>query len=210
MDDELSEDARRLIARVMAEDRPPPGAEDGSWGTVVARITGERSIVSDDAPEALPAHEPIAPTHATRTWWPAIGVAIAVVIASSIAIALRPSQAPVTPPPPVTGTPAPVVPKTTPRPTATPTEVATPDDAGLLERAESALAADQGTEALTLLERHAVVAALIEPERRMALRVLALCEVGRIDDARVEARTFLAAHAASEHASRVRASCARP
>jgi hypothetical protein len=209
--DELSEEARGFIARAMDEDQPPPGAEDGSWGTVVARLTGERSIASDDAPAAAPLHEPVE-NGAPRNWWPAIGVGIAIIVASSIAIALRPSTSPTpaAPRPAIDATP-PQITATPPRPsTAGTAPVRADDDDALLERAESALAADQGAEALALLERHAVVAALVEPERRMALRVLALCELGRVDDARVEARTFLTAHAASEHASRVRASCARP
>ena len=41
--EELSEAAKRLIASAMLEE-PPPGAEDGSWGTVVSRLTVEARV----------------------------------------------------------------------------------------------------------------------------------------------------------------------
>ena len=36
--DGLSEQARRLIAAAMAQDDPPVGAEDESWGMVISRV----------------------------------------------------------------------------------------------------------------------------------------------------------------------------
>jgi hypothetical protein len=78
-----------------------------------------------------------------------------------------------------------------------------------LQRARRALGADNGRLALGIvqeLEERFPKGVLME-ERR-ATRVLSLCLLGRTDEARQFGREFLAQHASSVYAERVRASCA--
>ncbi len=78
---------------------------------------------------------------------------------------------------------------------------------GVLVRAKLA---HDGTIALARLDEHATrfpQGALVE--ERIAARVLALCSVGRVANARVEAQRFLVARPRSPLAAQVRGSCAR-
>lgn len=81
-------------------------------------------------------------------------------------------------------------------------------EAALMQRAQSALAAEDADAALRLLEQHAreYPAGLLSPERA-ALRVVALCAAGREGEGRAEAASFLRAHAGSVLAGRVRGAC---
>lgn len=84
-------------------------------------------------------------------------------------------------------------------------------ETALLRDAHAALRAHDPARALAILEQHAASfpsGALAE--ERSATRVLALCDAGRIDQARAEASRFLAAHPRSMHAGRVRASSCAP
>lgn len=84
-------------------------------------------------------------------------------------------------------------------------------ETALLRDAHAALRAHDPARALAILEQHAASfpsGALAE--ERSATRVLALCDSGRIDQARAEASRFLAAHPRSMHAGRVRASSCAP
>ena len=84
------------------------------------------------------------------------------------------------------------------------------EEAAILRAAEHALAAHDGTTALARLDEHATrfpQGALVE--ERIAARVLALCSVGRVANARVEAQRFLVARPRSPLAAQVRGSCAR-
>jgi len=80
----------------------------------------------------------------------------------------------------------------------------------LLKNAQRALSAGDATTALSLLDRHASQfpsgALVVE---RMAARVFALCELGRVDEARGVARAFLKAAPNSPLVPRVTASCAK-
>lgn len=79
----------------------------------------------------------------------------------------------------------------------------------MLQRARRALGADNGRLALGIvqeLEERFPKGVLME-ERR-ATRVLSLCLLGRVDEARRFGSEFLAQHASSVYAERVRASCA--
>lgn len=81
-------------------------------------------------------------------------------------------------------------------------------EAALLQRAQTALAAGDPEAALARLGEHArgfkdgVLA-----RERDALRVTALCAAGRMSEGRAEAAAFLAAHAGSLLAERVRGAC---
>ncbi|MBK7825909.1 hypothetical protein [Nannocystis sp.] len=81
-------------------------------------------------------------------------------------------------------------------------------EAALLQRAQTALAAGDPEAALARLGEHArgfkdgVLA-----RERDALRVTALCAAGRVGEGRAEAAAFLAAHAGSLLAERVRGAC---
>ncbi len=83
------------------------------------------------------------------------------------------------------------------------------EEVALLGRAQAALRDGAAPRALALLDEHAArfpEGAL--RQERAATRVLALCAIGRPDEASVEARSFLASSPASPLAARVRASCA--
>lgn len=209
--EELSEAAKRLIASAMLEE-PPPGAEDGSWGTVVSRLTVEAR------PEPAAAQSVIAstpPAPASRRLLPIVAaIAIAVAVVAALAWPRPDAQTPAASP--AARPPAPATPVATPPSKRTgplPPNVAKTGPppgqvAALLDQAEAAIAAKDGAKALALLERHADVAAMNDATRRMALRVLALCALGRVDAARDEGRALLTLEPDSSWAKRVRSSCA--
>jgi hypothetical protein len=80
----------------------------------------------------------------------------------------------------------------------------------LIAAANRALRDGDATGALRLLDRHAAdfEDGVLVQERATA-RVLALCELGRVEAARAEAASLLARWPRSPHAARIRASCAR-
>jgi hypothetical protein len=79
----------------------------------------------------------------------------------------------------------------------------------LISQAQHALSAEAPEKALALLEQHAArfPRGQLRPER-LAARVLALCSLGRIDEAKAEAERFFAEAPSSPMSSRVRDSCA--
>jgi hypothetical protein len=82
------------------------------------------------------------------------------------------------------------------------------DETRLLRSANQALHAGDAARALTLLEEHArLYPHGILTEERSAERVSALCALGRIDDAKLEAARFLASTPDSPLAASVRTSC---
>jgi hypothetical protein len=202
--DELSRIGRKLIDEAMERDEPPP--TDESWGTLVSRLTAEapREVSSETpSPEAIDR-----PRRGTR------GIAIAAVVVLAAIAAWwwwsRPEAKPVAQEPTRAEAPAIV---------AEPPAVTRPDrDAPdeppvepLIAEAEAALAAGDPDRALALLQRHAERAPVHpQAQQRMALRVLVLCAQGEDEQARAEARAFLAAHADSQFAADVRRSCAAP
>ena len=82
-------------------------------------------------------------------------------------------------------------------------------EARALAKVQSALKEGRGAEALQLVEeqRQQFAHGALQPERDAA-RIVALCAVGRVADARSAARDFLAASPRSPFATRIRASCA--
>jgi hypothetical protein len=82
-------------------------------------------------------------------------------------------------------------------------------EARALAKVESALKEGLGAEALRLVEeqRQQFGRGALQPERAAA-RIVALCAVGRVTDARAAAADFLATSPRSPLAARIRASCA--
>lgn len=83
------------------------------------------------------------------------------------------------------------------------------EEAKLLRQARAALDGNDGRAALRALDEHATRfpnGAL--SEERSAVRVLALCAAGRLEEARSQARAFLSARPQSPMAEQLRRSCA--
>jgi hypothetical protein len=95
-------------------------------------------------------------------------------------------------------------------PAAAPTPTTDPlaEEAALLGRAQSALAAGRNVDALQLLDEHArrFPTGALAPEREGA-RWLALCGSGRADAVRGTVRAFLERNPSSPLAARLRAAC---
>ncbi len=206
---ELSEVSRKLIDTAMANDEPP--AVDESWGTMVTRLTADAA--------AVPMPVTAAGERAQRSaGWIWIATLIA---ASALVVALwRPQATESKPSPSIAVPPASTMPANTPagrtalpadRSVAEPPAKSAPEQLPpdqLLIDAEAALKASDPARALALLERHAVQAAS-DPSapRRMALRVIALCDQGAREQARDEATALLAAHPQPQVRSMLRGSC---
>jgi hypothetical protein len=96
----------------------------------------------------------------------------------------------------------------TPVPAAPPSS-SLAEELSLLHQAQTALKASQPRRALTLLEAHATrfPDGALREERRAA-RIVALCELGRMAEAKEEAKRFLEESPQSPLAGRIRASCA--
>lgn len=209
MDDELSRNAQKLIDVAMAEDLPPPAIADGSWEIVVSRLTLEAAAAEAAQAEPSPAVAApgVQPRAQPRNWVGVAVIALALLAAGGLLWLVaqpRPIIVPETAPPP---TPPPAkASKAAPAEVAAPAPAATPvDPARLLDEAASA----EPARALELLAEHAQLAPLgAGAERRMALRISALCALGRTDDARAEARAFLGQPRDAEWTAHVRSSCA--
>lgn len=83
------------------------------------------------------------------------------------------------------------------------------DELRLLQAAQSHLRDHQPDQALSILDEHA--ASFPDgtlKEERLAARILALCGLGRVEQARAEAERFFQSATRSPHAGRIRASCA--
>lgn len=198
---ELSEKGRKLIDVAMANDEPSRAEE--SWGALVTRLTGEgaRATMPSPAPS----------TRRRRRAGILVGIGIAVALAIVLVLvavwtsdctprerAVDGGRTPTTPP----------TVEARPGKSATAQPPSPPPDQ-LLAEAEAALAAGDPDRAMTLLQRHAELAATdARAPQRMALRVLVLCAQGQREQARDEATAFLATHGRSEWSDRVRRSCA--
>jgi len=203
VDDDLSPRARLLIEVALDEDVPPPATADGSWEMVISRLTMEAASVA--TPSALP--QPATPR---RSWVVVVVLALVIAVAGGLLwLVLQPRPKPPTLVPPTTAT----APIRTPaaKPAAIesrPAPQTAPDRAlaaQLLDEAESA----EPTRALELLARHAEIAPMgADTDRRLALRIAALCQLGRTEDARAEARAFLADPRDPKWTKHVQASCA--
>jgi len=96
-------------------------------------------------------------------------------------------------------------PKAAPAPSA---DTGFTEDARLLREVRAALSAGQNDRALALLEqRQASGAKGVLDEEREAARIVTLCKLGRQTEAQAAASRFLAAHASSPLAERVRRAC---
>ena len=226
LNDEESEDvealsmgAKSLIAKAMAEDEPPVGAEEESWGMVASRVD-EGSRAQPVAAIATPAAEP-----KSSRWIGAVVLVLA--IGSVVGLGVWVVQSG---PPPQTEMPAKVDAKKADAKkadakteaksvkseakradTTTDAKVDDAANAKLLDDAAAALDAGQAARALSLLEQHAERAPIdAQVPRRLALRIRTLCALDRIDDAKSEAAAFLDAHGTTKWAADVRASCAKP
>lgn len=130
------------------------------------------------------------------------------------------------PPPPATAAPAPRATATAgrpepadlpadapppPPPSAAPVPAPPPDtlaaETQRLREAHGALRGGDAQRALALLEEQADAGAQLR-EERAAGRILALCELGRVEEARAQAAAFLQQSPQSPMADRVRRSCA--
>ena len=79
----------------------------------------------------------------------------------------------------------------------------------LVQDGDTALRANDPTMALALFDRHEkLFPGGVLAEERSGERILALCALGRVDEARAFAAGFLRAHDSSPLAARVRSSCA--
>lgn len=89
-----------------------------------------------------------------------------------------------------------------------PLEISVSGEARLLSRAVEALHAGDAARALSLLDEHGrEYPAGVLAEERDAERVIALCQLGRVSDARAAARPFLLGQPSSALGRRVRDSC---
>jgi hypothetical protein len=81
----------------------------------------------------------------------------------------------------------------------------------LIQRATHALSNDRPARALAKLREHARrFPAGVLTQERLALRVLTLCKLGRLEQGRAERAAFLAQHGGSPLAERVRGACGTP
>lgn len=197
MDDELSARAKRLVEVAMAQDVPPEGVADDSWGMVISRVSVDTERSADALPHAVT--DPGA-----RRGWPraAMNAAILVTLVAAAWLALRPE--PITPASVAAPPRTPATMPTTPAKAAAPSPTA--NAAALLDEADAALTTAPAR-ALELVDRHATIAPAIDAERRMALRIAVLCALGRDDEAKAETTAFFARPRKDEWAARVRASC---
>lgn len=209
---ELSPESRALLASLAGAHDPPDDAAARVRAAVAARLA--------------------APVPTPRRWPWAAGVSISIgVLAVALSRRAPPPVAPpiaavptvvhAAPPPPAQVRPpvaiAPPMPAVAPAvapPASTPRRPAgSAEDPMLVELravqvAQRALARHDGAtalRALATLDRTHPRGDL--REERDALRVLALCDAGRADDARAAADTFLARHPGSPQATRVRGAC---
>jgi hypothetical protein len=82
------------------------------------------------------------------------------------------------------------------------------EEVALLAEARSALGAGEASRAIGVLARHRkrFPEGLLARERDVSW-ITALCVLGRVEEARTKAKSFLRAHGSSPHAAKVRASC---
>lgn len=91
--------------------------------------------------------------------------------------------------------------------TAPPGESSLSDDVRLMHQVSAALKAGQAAQALTLLNQDARRATGAMREEKAAARVVTLCQLGRVAEARSEVAKFQRMYPRSPLVSRVRSSC---
>jgi len=98
-----------------------------------------------------------------------------------------------------------------PPPTIPTTETKPDDELALIVKAEAALRANHPERVLRLLQTHERRhPSASTSEERSALRILALCKLGRIEEGRGLRHSFLEQYAASAYRSRIESACPRP
>jgi hypothetical protein len=209
---------------------PPPAADRAAQPVIAA--------ASASAPPAIPATPaaPEPSARAVAAEWPVTAPPPAGVVASAVAPRLARGQEPrrdatraddaaITPrseapadsnagapppaPPPVAAAPPPAAPPPAASPVVGPSVDADTlvAETRRLREAHAALQGGDGARALALLQEQSAVGPQLR-EERAAARILALCSLGRKDEARIAAARFLGESPRSPLADRVRASCA--
>lgn len=181
--------AARVRAAMTARLASPPPARRWPWAAGVSVAIGVLAVALSRRPAPVP---------------PPVTVAPVVVVAAA-----PPAPATVAPPtPPVVEAPPAVAPPPMPRRPAVAAEDPMLAELRAVQTAQRALARHDGAAALrTLASLDRAQPQGNLREERDALRVLALCEAGRADDARAAAAVFLSRHPGSPQAARVRGAC---
>lgn len=215
LDDPALED---LLAAYREVTRPPDGERDAIARALDTRLRWRRRSPLVVASLAIAA--------AIAAWWLASSFATSVVpttdpranqaVDTREAVGARELTAPIpatfpviAPPstmPEVTASPRAVGPRSIPAAPAPPTD----DGIALVGEAQAALGRGDPGAALAALDRHAVLHPTGSAvEERQALRVLALCDLGRITEGRGARGSFLRDHPRSPYRARVLAACPR-
>lgn len=234
---ELDDNARSLLDDMRDQDDPRAGDRERVRAALVASLgpgvfpSTARGSGSGAPPAASPGLVPVAkvliglavvgaiaggallvtrhPASAPTSAPPARTPAPKLVVTASAAVPPALPPAPPPPAPAVSAAPARGVASRAvraPRPVTSAPAVA--DEVAILTRAYSALGHGDPAKALAELDEHAdrfPDGALAE--ERAAQRVLALCRLGRVEEARADAARFLEKYPASPQAPRVRSSC---
>ena len=205
----LDEQSRRLIAEATASDLPAPGREAEIWQSLVGRLDAPLPPSAAAASQAGGAATASLGAKLILSF-----VATGVLLGGTAVWYVRESAVPARQPAGVTTITAPVSPQPQFEPEPGP-EITTPEppsalsaETELLAAAQRALNSDAPARALALLDRHRVqfTDGLLTPERDAA-RILALCALGRVDQAQRARKQFLRDHPDSPHRSRIRAGC---
>jgi len=196
------------------------GAATGAWGTalvtkvaMVAGIAGgvvgmTLAMLHGPVPAPIPASPPVAAPPASSTVeTPLPAPRQPLDVPDESIPTVSPSARPAVPPRPVRPAPVPSV----GRQDLPPGPSTVGAEAALLRRADSALKSGDPSRARALLDEHASTFPRgILSEEREAERVIVLCALGQVAQARAAAATFLRARPRSPLAARVRGSCGGP
>ena len=177
-----------------------PGKTDAliSAAKADAPSLADRARIRDQLSARLAAQPGVVPRSPLKGW---AGGALGVGVAGVLALWLTSREAP----PASVVAPPPVVATTTP-PRASASDLSR--ETALLRAAQGRLAAGDGPGAMASLEMHArEFPSGILAEERDAARVLALCSLAKVEEARKEAASFVQHFPASPHLGRLHASC---
>jgi hypothetical protein len=195
----LDAEARRLIAEAQAEDLPRPGAEERLWQALAQQLDRPLPPTAARAHEALSLAKAASGLSAAVMAGGAVGIAC---VGAAIWFALQPTAAV----PPASRAPHVVVPASS---EGSVERVSTlSEEAELIAEAQRALHSDTPERALVPVERHArrfPEGALAQ--EREAVRVLALCALDRMPEARHAHGAFLARWPASPLAAKLQDEC---
>jgi hypothetical protein len=206
------EQAERLWSRVrgaIATPASPPNAAIAHAAPAVPTVLAAVLVATALGVAALALRRDPAPAPA-----PPPATAPALSLAPSASVAPGPSLVP--PSSPVSGPQPSLVPSSArpARAAPPPRDVSAPDDGrgdvALVRSAYEALRAGEAARSLTLVDEHARrYPQSVLGEEREATRVLALCELGRADDARAALGAYRRAYPSGLHLQRLPPRCAR-